>query len=229
MTEERIRALFTELLRIVKPKKSWETFLSDHCRPLDDAVTYAVQDASSYLARDPALHGSWDAVLAPGSSFRATATYRLAHLFWYFDGSEVFSHAESRALALALSYAARRETGVEIHPAAKLGPNFVVDHGYGTVIGETVQTGSDCYILNAVTLGSRGIAGNPTGRRHPILGDRVEIGSFACVFGPVTIGSDVFIGPHCMVSDNICSGMNVTIKQPLNVRPNSTQLNSIAY
>jgi serine O-acetyltransferase len=150
-------------------------------------------------------------------------------MLWCLDGPEEISHSDSRSIALALAFAARRETGVEIHPGASLGANFVVDHGYGTVIGETVETGTDCYILNAVTLGSRGISGNRAGRRHPALGDRVEIGAFACVFGAVTIGDDVFIGPHCMISSDISPGMFVTVKQPISMRPHSANAPNRAF
>ena len=76
-------------------------------------------------------------------------------------------------------------SGAEIHPAARIGRRFVLDHGYGTVIGETCEIGHDCYILCGVTLGARGIANNPDGKRHPRLGNNVEVGSGARVLGYV--------------------------------------------
>lgn len=183
---------------------------------LDDAAARAAQDACSFLRRDPSLHNCADGVVAPGCSFRAVAANRLAHPLWQAAARTAGGEADGlRAAALALAFVARRECGVDIHPGARLGPEFVVDHGFGTVVGETVVTGAGCYILNGVVLGARGIASNRSGRRHPRLGDNVEIGSFACVLGPIEIGDDVFIGPHCVVLDDVPAGARVTVRHPV--------------
>ena len=100
-------------------------------------------------------------------------------------------------------------TGVEIHPGATIGPHFVIDHGFGTVIGETAFVGSDCYFLQGVILGSLGISSNPLGKRHPTIGNRVEIGAFSKILGPVSIGDDVKISPGCLVNFDVDSNSRV--------------------
>ena len=79
----------------------------------------------------------------------------------------------------------------------------MLDHAVGTVIGETCVIGDDAYILGGVTLGAAGIANNPATARHPRLGDRVQVGAFARILGRVTIGDDVFIGPHCTITQDV--------------------------
>jgi carbonic anhydrase/acetyltransferase-like protein (isoleucine patch superfamily) len=113
--------------------------------------------------------------------------------------------------ARAISEAAKVRSGVEIHPAATIGPRFVVDHGMGTVVGEDVRMGSDCYLLQGVVLGALSIADNPSGGRHPHLGDRVEVGGFGRVLGPVTVGADVVIGSHALVRTDVPAGARVAV------------------
>jgi serine O-acetyltransferase len=95
-----------------------------------------------------------------------------------------------------LSNLARRRTGVEIHPGAILGRRVFIDHGMGVVIGETAVVGDDVLIYHGVTLG--GVSEMP-GRRHPMIGDRVSIGTGAAVLGPVSIGADSVIGAAAVV------------------------------
>lgn len=185
--------------------------------PIEAAMTLARLDAATHLERDPSLHGSVEALATPGSSYRAVAAHRLAHALWTASARPEEPGEALRTAALALAFQARRDTGVDIHPGARLGAGFVVDHGYGTVIGETVETGPRCYVLNGVTLGARGIADNPKGRRHPKLGAGVEIASFACVLGPITVGDDVFIGPHCIVRADLPARARVTLRHEVQV------------
>lgn len=90
-----------------------------------------------------------------------------------------------------------------------------MDHGFGTVICETTEIGDDCYLLDSVTLGASGIAGNPSGQRHPSIGHRVEIGAFARIFGCIHIGDDVFIGPHCVIKEDVPARSAITGCAPL--------------
>lgn len=118
---------------------------------------------------------------------------------------------EALTISRSISERAKVETGVEIHPAATIARRFVVDHGMGTVIGEGVIIGEDCYILQGVVLGSLGIAYNPSGRRHPRLGDRVEVGGFARLLGPITVGDDVVVGSHALVRTDVPAGSHVAV------------------
>lgn len=104
------------------------------------------------------------------------------------------------------------KTGIEIHPASKIGNNFVIDHGVGTVIGETCIIGDNCYFLQNIILGSSKIALNEHGSRHPIIGNNVEIGGFVRIFGRVIIGQNVKISPHSIIYENVPDNHIVTIK-----------------
>jgi serine O-acetyltransferase len=91
-------------------------------------------------------------------------------------------------------------TGIEIHPAAKLGRRLVIDHGMGVVIGETAEIGDDCYIYHQVTLG---VARTVGGKRHPTVGNNVIIGAGAKVLGPITVGDNARIGSNAVVVDPV--------------------------
>ena len=96
-----------------------------------------------------------------------------------------------------LSHVSRFFTGIEIHPAAKLGPGLFIDHGMGVVIGETAEVGDDVMLYHGVTLGGRTRDG---GKRHPTIGDGVAVGAGAKVLGPVTIGEGSVIGANAVVT-----------------------------
>jgi serine O-acetyltransferase len=98
------------------------------------------------------------------------------------------------------SHIARWLTGIEIHPAAKLGRRLVIDHGMGVVIGETAEIGDDCYFYHQVTLG---VARTMGGKRHPTVGNNVIIGAGAKVLGPITIGDNARIGSNAVVVDPV--------------------------
>ena len=98
--------------------------------------------------------------------------------------------------ARAISQTARLLTGIEIHPAAKIGKRFFIDHGMGVVIGETAEIGDDCTLYQGVTLGG---TGKDVGKRHPTLGNNVMVGAGAKVLGPVCIGSNSKIAANAVV------------------------------
>jgi serine O-acetyltransferase len=91
-------------------------------------------------------------------------------------------------------------TGIEIHPAAKLGRRLVIDHGMGVVIGETAEIGDDCYLYHQVTLG---VARTSRGKRHPTIGNNVVIGAGAKVLGPITVGDNASVGSNAVVVDHV--------------------------
>ena len=95
---------------------------------------------------------------------------------------------------------ARRRTGIEIHPGAKIGRRFFIDHGIGVVIGETTEIGDDVMLYHNVTLGARRFA---TGKRHPSIGNRVIIGAGAKILGPVKIADDVRISYNSVVIEDV--------------------------
>lgn len=164
----------------------------------------AEADLFALTDRDPAALGP-DYVLQSYRCFRAVLAYRLAHEI-YMSGAATEQTGVAEPLLAAAREVAERakvETGIDIHPAAEIGPRFVLDHGTGTVIGETVAIGSDCYLLQGVVLGASGIADNPRGKRHPTLGSGVEVGAFAHVLGPIRIGDGCVLDPHTVTTTDM--------------------------
>lgn len=189
--------------------------------PLLQQVALQIEeDARAYAGKDPASSGSLTAILRGYTSFRAVLHYRLAHALVRkagAPGTDPDGAEDLRTLALLLSSRGKLLSGIEIHPHSRIGRRLVIDHGLGTVIGETVEIGDDAYLLGGVTLGATGIAANPRGKRHPTLGNRVQVGAFASVYGPVCIGDDVFIGAGCQVTTHVPAGSRVTLRCSLQV------------
>ena len=105
-----------------------------------------------------------------------------------------------------LSYVSRSITGIEIHPAARIGADFFIDHGSGVVIGETAEIGENVTMYQGVTLGGTGFA---TGKRHPTVEDNVTIGSGAKLLGPITIGHGAKIGANAVVIHDVPANSTV--------------------
>ncbi len=106
----------------------------------------------------------------------------------------------------AIAAAARAVTGIEIHPAARIGDGFFIDHGLGVVIGETAEIGDDVTLYQGVTLGGTGFA---TGKRHPTVEDNVTVGSGAKLLGPITIGHGAKIGANSVVIHDVPANSTV--------------------
>jgi serine O-acetyltransferase len=144
------------------------------------------EDIRTVLERDPAARSMLEVVLCyPG--VHAIWAHRVSHALW---------GAGWTMLARWLSHLSRFLTGIEIHPAAKLGPGLFIDHGMGVVIGETAEVGENVTLLHGVTLGGTSLKKE---KRHPTLGDSVVVGAGAGIFGAFTIGSDSRIGAGSVV------------------------------
>ncbi len=168
-------------------------------------------------ARDPAAHDDQWYCYRSSLSFRALLTYRVAHAVHLLHGRSNRSGHEERLLDTAarlLSENAKVRTGVEIHPSAVIGRRMVIDHGWGTVIGEDARIGDDCYFLQNVVLGGRaiGIVPNTRERRHPSIGDRVVIAGGVYVFGAVTVGDDCRIDAGARITTDIPAGSRVRLR-----------------
>jgi len=147
-------------------------------------------DIEAVLHRDPAARTKIEVILAyPG--LHALWMHRIAYFLW---------HHGSKLLARLISNAARRLTGIEIHPAAKIGQRLFIDHGMGVVIGETAEIGDDVTLYHGVTLGGTSLERK---KRHPTIGDRVTIGAGAKILGDISIGSDSRIGANAVVVKNV--------------------------
>ncbi len=148
------------------------------------------QDINAVRERDPAAPSSFQ-VLLMYSGLHAIMWHRPAYWLW--------NHG-FKFTARALSQIVRGATGVEIHPAAKLGRGILIDHGMGVVIGETAEVGDGCTIYQGVTLGG---TGKHTGKRHPTLEKNVTVGCGAKVLGPFTVGEGSKIAANAIVLSEI--------------------------
>jgi len=150
----------------------------------------------SVFQRDPAAHSTLEVlILYPG--VQALAFHRLSHRLW---------HWRLRWLARALSQFGRWLTGIEIHPGARIGKRFFIDHGMGVVIGETAEIGDDCTLYHGVTLGGTTWRKE---KRHPTLGKGVVIGAGAKVLGPIMIGDGARVGSNSVVVKDVPAGATV--------------------
>ena len=156
-------------------------------------ITQLKNDLSAALARDPAARNRWELVLLY-PSLHAIWTYRVAHRLWL---------RRLRFAARWLSSVARAFTGIDIHPGARIGSRFFIDHGVGVVIGETTELGDDVLLYQGVTLGGTSLDSE---KRHPTLGDRVVVGAGAKVLGPIDIGDDSRIGAGSVVIRPVPAG-----------------------
>jgi len=154
------------------------------------------EDLKAGIDRDPATSSRLELFLtSPG--LHAVWMYRVAHLLW---------RAKRRILARMFSNWSRFLTGIEIHPGAKIGKRFVIDHGMGVVIGETAIVGDDVLIYHGVTLGGKE---NSAIDRHPIIGSHVVIGAGAKIIGRIQIGDNCYIGANTVVTKDVPAGSTV--------------------
>ena len=148
----------------------------------------------SVMARDPAPRSRWEILLYPG--VWALGFHRVAH--WLFDAKLFF-------LARLINHISRLLTAIDIHPGAKIGRNFFIDHGF-TVIGETAEIGDNVTIYQCVTLGGTNPTNGIGGKRHPTLADNVIIGSGAQIIGPITVGERARVGANAVVTEDVPAG-----------------------
>jgi serine O-acetyltransferase len=149
-------------------------------------------DVAAARDRDPAARGVGTAEILTGwAGVQALLAHRLSHAL----------HGAGVPLApTAIAYATRAVTGVEIHPAARIGADFFIDHGSGVVIGETAEIGDRVTLYQGVTLGGTGFA---RGKRHPTVEDDVTIGSGAKLLGPITVGHGAKVGANTVVIEDV--------------------------
>ena len=151
------------------------------------------EDLDAVMQRDPAARSRLE-VYFLYSGFKAVRAYRRAN--W-------FQRHGTKFIARAISQSARRRTGIEIHPGAKIGRGLFIDHGMGVVIGETTEIGDNCTLYQNVTLGG---TGKDQGKRHPTLGDNVLVGAGAKVLGPFTVGDNARVAAGAVVLDAVPRG-----------------------
>jgi serine O-acetyltransferase len=159
---------------------------------LSRVVKEVSADVASARERDPAARGIGTLEILTGwAGVQALLAHRIAHALW--DG-------EVPLIPRTIAYTSRAVTGVEIHPAARIGSDFFIDHGSGVVIGETAEIGDRVTLYQGVTLGGTGFA---RGKRHPTLEDDVTVGSGAKLLGPVTVGRNAKVGANTVVIEDV--------------------------
>lgn len=148
------------------------------------------QDIDAVMRCDPAATNRLYVILFwPG--LHAVWSHRLAHAFWR-RGWKLPAHI--------IAFLSRAMTGIEIHPGARIGPRFFIDHGMGVVIGETAEIGADVMIYHGVTLGG---VSSERGKRHPTVEDNVVVGAGAKVLGAIRIGQGSRIGANAVVVKDV--------------------------
>ena len=154
------------------------------------------EQIATVFRRDPAARSRLEIVLCyPG--FHAALLHRFAHRLYR---NKWFT------LARMVSQFSRTVTGIEIHPGARIGRRFFIDHGMGVVIGETAEIGDDVLLYQGVTLGG---TGKDTGKRHPTLGNGVVVGAGAKILGPITVGDGARVGSNAVVVKEVPAGATV--------------------
>jgi serine O-acetyltransferase len=154
------------------------------------------EDVKTVFARDPAARSMLEVISCyPG--LHALWLHRLAHFLW---------RHKLRLLGRLLSHFNRFLTGVEIHPGAKIGRRFFLDHGMGVVIGETAEIGDDVLMYQGVVLGGTSLEKK---KRHPTVEDNVVIGTAAILLGPINVGEGARIGANSVVVDSVPAGATV--------------------
>src|SRR2546421_11906188 len=144
------------------------------------------EEIDTVLSKDPAARSTLEVIFCyPG--FHSLVFYRVSHWLWT---------RKWLLLGRFISHLGRLFTGIEIHPGAKIGRRFFIDHGMGVVIGETAEIGDDATLYQGVTLGG---TGKDKGKRHPTIGNNVVVGGGAKVLGNITIGDCVKIGAGSVV------------------------------
>jgi len=159
------------------------------------------EDIQAFMARDPAARSHLEIVLCyPG--LHAIQFHRMAHAVW---------KRGFRVLGRFVSHIGRLLTGIEIHPGATIGRRFVIDHGYGVVVGETSEIGDDVTLYQGVTLGGTSPAVDSRSqadvKRHPTLRNGVIVGSGAQILGPITVGDGARVGANAVVSKDVPPGV----------------------
>ena len=174
---------------------------------LDEIKDYLAKDLAFFMESDPAVDSEEEVIISyPG--FKAITYYRIAHAL-----RELGYKLKSRII----SESAHTSTGIDIHPGATISSPFFIDHGTGTVIGETAVVGKYVKLYQCVTLGALSLSKGSKMKgikRHPTIGDHVTIYAGASILGDIKVGNNVTIGSNVFLTEDIPSDTRVHIGKP---------------
>lgn len=156
---------------------------------------YIKEQIETIKKNDPAINSTFEVFLYP--CFKALFYYKISHYLYC---------KNHKFIARYISEKAKRKTGIEIHPGARIGKGLFIDHGSGVVIGETAIIGDNVTMFHGVTLGG---TGKEKGKRHPTVGNNVFIGTGAKLLGNIVIGDNVKIGANAVILENVPSNTTV--------------------
>lgn len=157
---------------------------------IEQILKFFISDVTEAFSKDPAADNMIE-VLTSYPGIQAVLLHRVAHFFWKIGLPFVPRY---------ISNLSRQITGIDIHPGASIGKNFFIDHGTGVVIGETAVIGNNVTLYQGVSLGGVSLKKK---KRHPTLGNNIEVGAGAKILGPINIGNNVKIGANSVVTKNI--------------------------
>ena len=193
-SEQRFEALILDVLRRLMDQEAAQAATQVLVENMPKLRELIDGDVDAAYQGDPAALSREEVILSY-PAFSAISTYRLAHELYLL---------QVPLLPRLLTEQAHRETGIDIHPGADIGPHFFIDHGTGVVIGETTVIGENVKLYQGVTLGAKSFAVNPDGtlikgvKRHPNIGNNVVIYS-----GATILGGETFIGDGCIIGGNV--------------------------
>lgn len=218
--DELIQFLTEEINNIIDSNISAGTYETsgltapDVYRIYELSLNDCLEDMITLINKVPTIEDlAYKIILESSSAFRAVMYFRISHSIYYYP--DIVSESTKKNLATKIFDEGKSKTQIEIHPGAKIGKRFVIDHGINTVIGDSVIIGADCYISHGVTLGSKNIINKSIERGHPVIGNNVQIGGFVRIFGSIRIGDNVCISPCCIITEDIPSNCNVLIVNQL--------------
>ncbi len=188
-----------------------DSSLLDFIEQMDDITLSLEKDLEFFFESDPASK-SYDEIVLTYPGFRAIFHYRIAHIFY---------NQKEYLIARTISELAHSKTGIDIHPGATIEDSFFIDHGTGTVIGETTVIGHHVKIYQGVTLGALSLTNGRTlegQKRHPTVCNHVTIYANASIFGGNTvIGENAIIGANCIVLESVEENRKVTINDNMDL------------
>jgi len=199
INQERVGSDILEVFNtFCKPYRGLNISISD--KKLIELSDLILGDLKARVEQDPiALNEAF--IYSLSKSFKVIFYYRIAHLLFHLENPD--DKLIHKFIAYKIAEYAAVTCAIEIHPEAKIGKHFVIDHGINTLIGATSIIGDDCTILQNVVLGARKITFNTEGKRHPTLGNNVHVSGGVRILGPITVGNNVIICPDCIVTKDI--------------------------